>query len=61
MIVADFICNKERICRLLVPVVPDKGEVIRLDDEPYLVKERNWSFGTDKTDLFYCYLKVKPI
>ena len=37
--------------------VPEVGEIVSCDGEPYLVAERGWAFGDD--GVTYCYVRVR--
>lgn len=50
--------NDTFIMRADVSAVPDRGEVININGEPYRVIERGWALASDQPGI-YCYLRVR--
>lgn len=66
-----IICEFRRICgsskdsdRLLdryhLPQVPDRGELINIAGEPYLIADRGWAIDDAIPCKLYCYLRLSP-
>ena len=41
--------------RLVLPETPDKGEVVNINGEPYVVYNKGWAFDHECTK-HYCYI-----
>lgn len=56
------------LARLQLPAVPDRGELINIGGNPYIVFERGWALGDDFDEPredgmivdMWCYLRVVP-
>ena len=48
-----------RRCEL--EAVPDRGEVINVEGEPYVVHERDWAVDRIDVSDLYCYIRLSPL
>jgi hypothetical protein len=55
--------DDRQIARVLLPQVPNPGEVVNVKGNPYVVVERGWAVGgdSDAEALLYAYLRVSPL
>ena len=42
-----------------LPAVPDVGELVNINGNPYRVIERAWALGNDSLVALHCYIRVR--
>lgn len=42
-----------------LPCVPDVGEIVNVNSEPFRVIERGWSVSNEQPRKMWCYLRIK--
>lgn len=62
-----LICSSNKdadryLARIPMPAVPDKGETININGNPFIVYERGWAVGSRAKDTIenglFCYIRV---
>jgi hypothetical protein len=49
------------LCRVKLRTVPDKGELINIEGEPYVVWDRSWALeDVVPAPRVYCYIRLIP-
>ena len=47
----------EFVDRLELPETPDKGDIVNINGEPYVVYKKGWAFSDESTK-HYCYIDL---
>ena len=45
------------VARIELPETPDKGEVVNINGQPYVVYNKGWAFSDESTK-HYCYIDL---